>query len=83
MPDKYCSSFIEIGMVKLILDDLTKYARSDTKASLLRVLLYLSTHRDCQAYILKYNGLEKIMNLIHDTDDIVKFTALQILAYFS
>jgi hypothetical protein len=83
MPDKYCSSFIEIGMVKLILDDITKYARADTKASLLRVLLYLSSHRDCQAYILKYNGLEKIMNLIHDMDDVVKFTALQLLASFS
>lgn len=82
MPDKYCSSFIEIGMVKLILNDMTKYARSDTKANLLRVLLYLSTHRDCQAYILKYNGLEKIMNLIHDSDHVVRFTAVQLLSYF-
>jgi hypothetical protein len=27
MPDKYFSVFIEIGMVKMILDDLGKYAR--------------------------------------------------------
>ena len=55
---------------------MTKYARSDTKASLLRVLLYLCTHRDCQAYLLKYNGLERIMELVHDSDDIVKLTAI-------
>ena len=31
MPDKYLSSFIEIGMVRLILEDMTKYARADPK----------------------------------------------------
>ena len=82
MPDKYLSSFIEIGMIKLILEDLTKYARADVKANLMLVLLYLSTHRDCKAYILKYNGLERIMEQIQDSDDHVKFTALNLLTNF-
>lgn len=57
MPDKYFTVFIEIGMVKMILDDLHRYARQDTKSNLLKVLMYLSSHRDCKAYILKYGGL--------------------------
>ena len=79
MPDKYCSSFVEIGMIKLILDDINKYARSDTKINLIRVLTYICTHRDCKAYVLKYNGLEKAMELALDTNGDVKFFALSFL----
>jgi hypothetical protein len=79
MPDKYCSSFVEIGMIKLILDDISKYARSDTKINLIKVLTYISSHRDCKAYVLKYNGLEKAMELAFDINDDVKFFALSLL----
>ena len=83
MPDKYCSSFVEIGMIKLILDDINKYARSDTKINLIRVLTYICTHRDCKAYVLKYNGMEKAMELALDTNDDVKFFALSFLQALS
>ena len=79
MPDKYCTSFVEIGMVKLILDDINKYARSDTKINLIKVLTYLACQRDCKSYILKYNGLEKAMELALDANDDVKFFALSLL----
>ena len=52
MPDKYLSIFVELGLVKLILDDLASYSRADTRSKLCRVLSYLATHRDCKAYIL-------------------------------
>lgn len=76
MPDKYFSVFVEIGMVKLILDDLPRYARQDTKSNLLMVLIYLATHKDCKSYILKYGGFEKAMEYSDDQDHIVKMRAL-------
>ena len=83
MPDKYLSYFIEIGIVKLILDDLNSYARANTVCNLLKILTYLSTHRDCRAYILKYNGLEKAMDYIHDTQEAIVFDALRLVANLS
>ena len=61
MPDKYLSYFIELGMVKLIIDDLKNYSRANTVVALLKIMTHLATHRDCKAAILKYNGLEKAM----------------------
>jgi hypothetical protein len=61
MPDKYLSKFIEAGMIKLLLSDLDDYARASVKKALCRVLTYLASQRDCRAYILRYNGLEKSM----------------------
>ena len=61
MPDKYLSKFIEAGMIKLLLSDLDDYARASVKKVLCRVLTYLASQRDCRAYILRYNGLEKSM----------------------
>lgn len=52
MPDKYLSIFVELGLVKLIIDDLQNYSRADTRSKLCRVLAFLACHRDCKAYIL-------------------------------
>lgn len=80
MPDKYQSYFIELGMVKLILDDLSAYARANTVCNLLKIMAYLSCHRDCRAYILKYNGFEKALEYTQDPQDAIKFDALRLLA---
>ena len=61
MPDRNLSYFIELGMVKLLLEDLSNYARANTVCLMLRIMSYLATHRDCRANILKDNGLEKAM----------------------
>mmetsp|Transcript_29513 Transcript_29513/g.44868 ORF Transcript_29513/g.44868 Transcript_29513/m.44868 type:complete len:223 (+) Transcript_29513:2421-3089(+) len=79
MPDKYNSTFVEMGMIKLILDDMNNYARADTKCNLCRVLNYLSNHSDCRAYILKYNGLEKAMEMTMDPNHEIQFEALRLV----
>ena len=63
MPDKYNSNFVELGMVKLLLEDMSHYALAEVKCNMCRVLTFLANHRDCKAYILKYNGLEKAMEM--------------------
>lgn len=78
LPDKYMSTFIEVGVVKLILDDLKFYARANTIVNLLRVLTYLSTQQDCRAYILSQGGLEKAMFYLDFIDDKVKLEALRL-----
>jgi|AACY02.6.fsa_nt_gi hypothetical protein len=79
MPDKYFANFVELGLVKLILDDLNIYARANVKKNLCRVLTYLSSHRDCKAYILRYNGLERALEMAQDTNFDIKFEALRLL----
>lgn len=80
MPDKYITSFIELGMVKLVLDDLKTYARANTIMNLLKILTYLSTHQDCRAYILKFNGLEQALEYAEYTEDKIKFQAIKLIA---
>jgi len=79
MPDKYSAMFVELGLVKLILDDLNIYARANVKKNLCRVLTYLSTHRDCKAYILRYNGMERALEMAQDSNYDIKFEALRLL----
>lgn len=79
MPDKYMSKFVEKGLVKLVLDDLDIYARASVKKNLCRVLTYLSSQRDCRAYILKYNGLEKAMQMAQDREPEIKFEGIRLL----
>ena len=68
MPDKYNSNFVEIGLIKMLLEDINNYARADVKVNMVKVLTSLSNHRDCRAYILKYNGLEKAMEMAMESD---------------
>lgn len=79
MPDKYCPNFVELGLVKLILDDLSLYARANVKKNLCRIMTYLATHRDCKAYILRYNGLEKAQEMAMDSNHEIKFEALRLI----
>lgn len=79
MPDKYLSKFIEAGLIKQLLGDLENYARASVKKNLCRVLTYLSTQRDCRAYILRYNGHEKTMQMAQDRNQEIRFEALRLL----
>ena len=79
MPDKYQPSFVELGLVKLILDDLNLYARANVKKNLCRIMTYLSTHRDCKSYILRYNGLEKAQEMSMESNHEIKFEALRLI----
>lgn len=79
MPDKYFSNLVELGLVKLILDDLNLYARANVKKNLCKILTYLSSHRDCRAYILRYNGLDKAQEMAQDSNHEIKFEALRLL----
>ena len=79
MPDNKCPVFVELGLVKLILDDLNLYARVNVKKNLCKILTYLATHKDCKAYILRYNGFEKAQQLAQDTSPEIKFEALRLL----
>ena len=79
MPDKYCCNFVELGMIKTIIDEIDNYARADTKRNLIKVLAMVATHRDCRAYILKYNGLQKAMELSQDNDPTVQYEAMRLL----
>lgn len=78
-PDKFMAEFIEVGLIKLILDDLNLYVRANVKKSLCRVLTYLSSHRDCKAYILRYNGLEKAQAMAQDCNLEIKFEAERLI----
>ena len=46
-----------------IIDEIENYSRKDVKINLCRILSYISTQRDCKAYLLKYNCLEKALDL--------------------
>jgi len=83
MPDKYVTYFIEMGFVKLILEDLNAYARANTVCALLKILTFLATHQDCRAYILRYNGYDRALEFTEDSNDMIKFEALQLLANLS
>lgn len=80
MPDKYVTYFIEMGFVKLILEDLNAYARANTVCALLKILTYLATHRDCRAYILKYNGYDRALQFTEAEHDEIKFEAMKLVA---
>jgi hypothetical protein len=79
MPDKHLCNFIEIGMVRQVIDDMNNYARARTISSLCKILTYLATHKDCKAYILKYNGLERANELIMESSDLVKLAGIRLL----
>lgn len=83
MPDKYFSTFVECGMVNMILRDIDNYARADTKVKLCQVLTYIATQKDCKAYILKYNGLEKAMRIMGDPNEEIKFAALMLIQHLT
>jgi len=78
MADKYLSNFVEQGIISLILLALNDYCRSDTKCNIIRVLTYLANHRDCKAYILKYNGLNKALDMTTDSDAFIVYEALKL-----
>ena len=81
MPDKYITYFIEMGFVRLILQDLNAYARANTVCALLKILTFLSTHQDCKAYILKYNGFERIIEFTEEHHNShIKYEAMKLMA---
>ena len=68
MPDQYLSKFIENGIIMSIIDEIDNYSRKDVKINLCRILYYISTQRDCKAYLLKYNCLQKALDLAQDEE---------------
>ena len=79
MPDKYLTNFVEQGIISLILMNLNDYCRADTKSNIIRVLTYLAYHRDCKAYILKLNGMQKAIDMSIDTDELIVYEALKLV----
>ena len=79
MPDKYMSKFIEVGLVKILLEDIDNYARASVKKNLCRVFTYLCNHRDCRAYILKCNGMEKAIQMANEDAEETTFEAIRLI----
>ena len=79
MPDKFVCKFVEVGLIKLIVDNLDSYSRADTRTKLIKILSLLATHRDCRAYILMHNGLDKVVELCKGTQTDTVYEALNLL----
>ena len=55
------------------------YSRWDTKCNLIRIMANLATHRDCKAYLLKYNIMVRAMEWADESDPKIKFEGLRLL----
>ena len=58
------------------------YARASVKKNLGRILSYLATQKDTKAYVLKYNGLEKAMQMAEDKIIEIRFEGLRLMKAF-
>ena len=67
-------------MVKLILDNMNEYSRADTKCNLIKILTSIACHKDCRAYLLKYNVLEKAMLFADEKDPAIKLEGLRLVS---